>query len=125
MRIYIAASYPRKDEAIRLSTALSNKKNNIVSSWLFANEEGYSINENKEDKIKRMRKCAIRDLKEIKYCDMLVCFTGDNLTHGGRHTELGAALALGKRVVIIGKEESVFHYHPYVIAYKTIEEFLK
>lgn len=41
------------------------------------------------------------------------------------HVEFGYALALEKRMVIIGLRENIFHTHPMVEHYHTFEEFLE
>jgi len=121
MKIYIAASYPRKLDALVLGAKLIAYGHIVVSGWVFE-DEGYSDDQNK---FERMQDASIRDFKDVRECDLLVCLTdGENqLTHGGRHTELGIALALGKRVVVIGELEQVFHYYP-CMRRLTIEELL-
>ena len=51
--------------------------------------------------------------------DVLVAFSERPLSRddvrGGRHVELGVALAVGKPVVLVGKPEHVFHSHPGVV----------
>lgn len=117
-KIYIAASYPRKAEALDVAAKMKAMGYCVVSSWLYENE-GY----HGEDIDVRMRASARRDLQEIQECDMLVSLVGDDQTHGGRHSELGVALALGKIVIIIGAREQVFHWHSAVTVFNNVEEF--
>ena len=128
MKIYIAASYPRKEEAKFLADTLTNRHNEIVSGWILR-DEGYISDdriESKAQKFDRMQSAAIMDAKDIKECDILICFTDgrEQLTYGGRHTELGMAMALEKYVAIIGERESVFHYFPGVKVFRGISEKL-
>ena len=44
-------------------------------------------------------------------------------TRGGRHAEFGIALALGKRVIVIGPRENVFHALPAVERYESWAAF--
>lgn len=62
---------------------------------------------------------AIRDIAEVKACDVFVTVleNGTGLTRGGRHVELGAALALDKPVITIGNPENTFHFHQNVVRY--------
>lgn len=77
----------------------------VVSRW--HDEDGVSVYEKKDWAY--TAKKAQRDMDGVKECDCLIVFTGDDLSHGGRHSEFGMALALGKMTVIIGPRESVFH----------------
>jgi hypothetical protein len=88
MRIYIAASFPRKDDAIQLAKCLRTAGHRIVSRW-HDEDDGYAD-------VSQMPSRALRDLENIEKCHMLIQFTGDNLSHGGRHCELGIAIALRK-----------------------------
>jgi len=96
MKIYIAASYPRRKEAL----ALANQLDGVVSRWVFLEDTG------------PMEHRAVRDMEDIKRADVMIQFTGDGLSHGGRHAELG--LMLPKPVFLIGPREQVMHYHPSV-----------
>lgn len=52
---------------------------------------------------------ALRDLDDIHDANCLVMFTKPRSFTGGRHTEFGYALALGKRIILVGpKNENVF-----------------
>jgi hypothetical protein len=54
-------------------------------------------------------------MNDVIMSDEVVCLSGDAYSKGGRHSEVGAAIALGKRVWLIGPREQVFHYHPLVV----------
>ena len=101
-KIYIAASYPRKKQAVLLAKKMRSEGHIIVSQWHDL-DEGY-------DKMMGMEDRAERDFQNIKECDLFIEFTGDNLSHGGRHAEFGVALALGKEIKILGPREHVLHY---------------
>lgn len=101
-KVYIAASYPRKAEAAEYARQYAGKGYTVVSKWHDL-EEGYDKGE------ESLVVAAKRDLKNLMSCDVFVCLTGDKLSSGGRHTELGVAIALKKVIYIIGPRESVFH----------------
>jgi hypothetical protein len=117
MRIYIAASFPRKDEACRLRDILKTAGHKVVSRWL---DQEYSVYDTGGG-----AKEAYDDFSDIISSEMLIQITGDTLTHGGRHTELGIALALKKLCVIMGPREQVFHSLPIIAVCKTPEEVVK
>jgi hypothetical protein len=115
-RIYIAASFPRKQEAENLARLLERDDTQIVSEW-HEKDKAYADND------ELMRQRAIRDCKQVLMSNIFICFTGDTMTHGGRHQEFGIALSKVNVVVIIGPRESVLHYHPRVLQYNTLDEF--
>lgn len=58
---------------------------------------------------------AIEDFEDIQKCDTLMFFSENptvGYNSGGRHVELGIALALNKQIWVIGRRENVFHYYP-------------
>jgi nucleoside 2-deoxyribosyltransferase len=61
---------------------------------------------------------AASDLDELTRAELFVCFGEDRsamtLGRGGRHVELGYALALEMPIVLVGSAEHVFHRHPLV-----------
>ena len=71
---------------------------------------------------------AQEDLDDIFADEMVVSFTMDPKTtgyqSGGRHVEYGFSYALGKKMVIVGPEENVFHALPGVKRFDTFGEFL-
>lgn len=61
---------------------------------------------------------ATADLSELAGAAVLVCFgedaTATALGRGGRHVELGYALAQEIPTILVGDAEHVFHRHPAV-----------
>jgi len=57
---------------------------------------------------------AARDIADLKAADVLIAFTEEprvaNFPRGGRHVELGMAIALGKQVIVVGHRENVFTF---------------
>ncbi len=105
-RIYIAASFPRKAEAHDLARMLQDLGHLVVSRW--HDENGQSA----KDDPALWPKDAPRDVDDVLDCDIFLCLTGDTLSRGGRHTELGIALSTKKKVIILGPREQVFHALP-------------
>lgn len=64
---------------------------------------------------------ATMDLADVRRADICVAFTEPpeegHRGRGGRHTELGIALALGLRVLLVGPREHVFHCLPTVLQF--------
>jgi len=65
------------------------------------------------------------DVLDVMACDILVSFGHkEGGGQGGRHVEFGMGMALGKRLVLIGVREHIFHTAPQVEFYPTFEDFL-
>jgi hypothetical protein len=130
MKIYIAASYPRKAEAKTLALILAGHGHTIVSTWTEMDEgynnDGIRERESTYQYHKRLQAAAIRDVKQVKECDVIISFTdGENqLTRGGRHSEFGIAVGLNKKLICIGPKEHVLHYLPNINEFADLDSFL-
>lgn len=106
MKIYVAASFTKqKTEAAEVAATLRAVGHVITSRWLEVEPE-YDTSD--------MSRHALMDEADVRVADVIVCLTGDTASRGGRHTEVGIAIALNKRVILIGPREQVFHWHPLV-----------
>jgi hypothetical protein len=117
MKVYLAALFRRMEEMGRIADQLKAHGYEITSRWVYGGEATAGSTE----------ACALLDIEDVIACDMLISFThprGTMTSGGGRHVEFGYALALNKICVIIGPRENVFHHHPSVIQYGSIDEFL-
>jgi hypothetical protein len=78
-----------------------------------------------------MRDRATMDLEDLELAGVLVAFTEapramvEHGGRGGRHVELGYALSRGKKILLVGPRENVFHYLPGIAAYATWAECLE
>jgi hypothetical protein len=71
------------------------------------------------------RRFAIEDWQDVTSADVVLCFTEQPRTHagrGGRHVELGAALAVGAHVLVIGPAENVFCHLPQLQRFDTFSD---
>jgi len=114
IQVYIAASFPRKDEAIKLARDILEISDirggfpfDCASRWLSIEQAGYG--QGKVD-----TRFAKIDMADVSRCDIFVELSGDDKSHGGRSTELGMAIAWGKKVFVYGPYEQVFHGLPCV-----------
>lgn len=117
MRIYVAAMYSLRSEMVKVHEALVRGGHEPTSRWVDGAEENMSSAE-----------AAVMDMEDVYRADALLAFTYDRgkmFSGGGRHVELGMALAWGKRVFIVGGLENVFCYHPCVTQVQSVEEFLQ
>jgi hypothetical protein len=108
MDIYLSARFDRRAEIANYAPILLRHGFGIASSWLWDPQEPTWDG--------AVRAAAEVDLNELDHADVLIAFTeapnpiGGNT--GGRHVELGYALAKGKRIIVVGPRENVFHHLP-------------
>jgi nucleoside 2-deoxyribosyltransferase len=126
MTIYIAAKYPRRDEMRHVRTKLQIAGFTVTSRWL---DETTPLDSTLPESTPRScQRTAIIDLEDVDRADTFLFFSEDSLVgvpRGGRHVEMGFALAKGKRIIVIGDPENIFHYLPGIIHYPTLDSFLE
>ena len=114
MRLYVAASASNYALAEDLARDIRCWGHEVTSEW--HQQEVPPTYENQEmrgnEVISNMAKAACMDETHVRIADAIVIITGDTATRGGRHSECGIAIALGKRVYLLGPREQVFHWHP-------------
>lgn len=100
LKVYIAAPYPWRDSAIHVMRQLVDVGVQVTSTWLVVQEE--------------MADASARvDLADVARADVLIAINPPGWEEqgtGGRHVELGYALALKRPVVLVGQPSNVFHY---------------
>lgn len=125
MRIYLASRYSRKEELRTYRSLAESCGATVTSSWL---KESYSPNIHMSEVPEATsREIADIDLWDIRAADTFVFFSEDQdkqPPRGGRHFEMGYALAHDKRMFVIGKPENIFHFLPEIKFYDTFPEFL-
>lgn len=125
MKVYIAAQYLRRNEMRQVAEILKYNGIGVTSRWL---EESLPLGTQLPDiGPSDLRGFAEIDSQDIRDSDALVLFSEDplvGLPRGTRHTEFGYALGLGKRVIVIGGYENVFHYLPEVAHYASLGDFI-
>jgi hypothetical protein len=110
---YFAGSFNRKPELLEYLEQFEADGNHCTSRWLKGEHEV----DFQEDRSKLNYggygfEFAQEDVDDITRCELVVFFSSANHEskgRGGRHTEFGIALALGRPLVIIGERECAFH----------------
>jgi hypothetical protein len=106
MKVYIAGSFSAQ-LALRDVRDLMVPYVDVTSSWL--DEPTIEAHEgDRADWEKRAR--GNEDYLDIERSDAVAVFTSVPSTSGGLHLETGLALAMGKRVIVVGPRGNVFHY---------------
>ena len=124
-RIYLAARYSRRQELKGYAQQLRAYGFIVTSRWL----EGHSpiSPEGLSDEVALEQRTwfAQQDWEDLMAADICISFTEpprSSNTRGGRHVELGAALATRKRVIVVGHRENVFHCLPEIEFHRTWQD---
>ncbi len=115
MKIYVAGKWSESKYVKKVMEMLVARGHTITVDWT-----GHVH----PDKSKEY---AIEDIQGVKDCDVLVaCMWTSGVFYKGCWVEIGAALALDKKVVIIGHEvSSVFLGHPNIHVFNFKEDALE
>lgn len=126
-RIYIAARFSRRPEANRLAHVLQAAGHHITSRWVRPDCDhvlptGLSARAADAER----ERFALEDLQDLNDSNWVISLQEEPRSNdrGGRHVELGYAIALGMRITIVGPRETVFHHLPDIEHYPTMAEFL-
>ena len=126
MRIYLAARYSRREELCGYARILEAAGHEITSRWL---DGGHQIPPDQEEAVVRAEgeRFAREDIEDVRRAECVIAFTEqprEGTSRGGRHVELGLALAWEKRLRIVGPRENVFCWLPEVMVYPTFEDLM-
>jgi nucleoside 2-deoxyribosyltransferase len=108
-RFYLATKKDRSDQAADLLRALKSQ------GW----ERTYSWTSEEKGNAEQYSEIALKELKGVEEADVLIVLLPGGY---GTHVEIGAALALGKSVILHAPDHETldspypcpFHYHPNV-----------
>jgi hypothetical protein len=118
-RIYLAGRYGRRPELGQVRRALEAFGYLVTSRWLDGHPDGDGNDE----------RWAREDLEDIDAAGILVCYAERpgqrGRARGGRHVELGYALGTGKRVILVGPRENVFHHLARVTVVENTAQLLR
>lgn len=126
-RLYLAGAYAARDRLAQTAHSLEALGHTVTSRWLKATHaihpgtEGAALDHDQDYTATHVAE----DFADIDAADVLVLYTAvammdidrsladpyaaARLRAGGRHIETGYALARGKRVIVVGEPENIFH----------------
>lgn len=120
--IYLAARYSRCEEMRYVRDVLNTLDYAVTSRWIDCHGGKHPTSfttDTLNDDPAYCGKIALIDLEDLTAADTVISFTGGAGGKGGRHVEFGVAVALGKRLIVVGPREHVFHTLPQVEHYPT------
>lgn len=110
LTVALSARFERKEELKQIADRLRSEDFIVVSRWLESSTGPMA------EGLKDAQRVAIAeaDLHDVERCDVFAAFVesepAPGYARGGRHVELGAALALCRHVVLVGDAtENIFH----------------
>ena len=116
MRIYLASRYSRRREMLERGAELEAAGHVVTSRWI-AGDHQIADDLPDQERCAKQARNAQEDFDDLVESDVIISFTeapGSPYSRGGRHVELGIAIACGKRAVVVGHRENLFHYLPAV-----------
>lgn len=116
MKFYLASRYSRIEEMQAVRADLAAAGHEVTARWVNGNHQ---VSDD-ELTTELSAQFAHEDAEDLAAADTVISFTESprcGPTRGGRHVEFGLALALGKRVIVVGHRENVFHSLPAVEFY--------
>jgi hypothetical protein len=117
MKVYIAASFPRMEEAQNLGLKLEAMGFEITSYWHQGGETASEYHSGVR---------ALRDYLAVERSELFIELVGDlHKSRGGRHCELGLALAWNKKIMLVGSiDDCIFTNLPYLPRFESVEALL-
>jgi hypothetical protein len=111
MKLYLAAAYERGPEMQGVRDVLEAMGHEVTSRWI-DQEQGPERAEAADlaSDPGAFTQYADKDMDDLRAAETVISFTGGG--RGGRHVELGLAIAWGKHLVLVGEREHVFHALP-------------
>lgn len=136
-RFYLASRYSRRQELLGVRDVIEALGGEVTSRWLNGShqidDQGVPIGddgaalvdgpeqlETKKRAARLRKKFAQDDVEDLRRADVVIAFTEpprSSASRGGRHVELGLAIAWQKHVVVVGPRENVFCWLPEVEHY--------
>lgn len=116
LRIYLAGSWDRREELKGYASQVMEAGYEVTSRWLLKDYVIGGKVDVQQEISTLAQPFALEDVTDIRRADGILCFSDSNKSvRGGRHVELGIAVALEKSIVLVGPKENVFHTLPNVI----------
>lgn len=113
MKIYIACPYPERPYALVVRRFCLSQGWECCARWLDPSHDNLPAFQT----IDLQRVDALEDISDVAQCDVFIALNPDgyaNTGSGGRHVELGIAITLDKRIILIGDHSNIFHRLPSV-----------
>jgi hypothetical protein len=117
VKIYLMAAYHRHLAMQEIARAITASNHVITSRWIRGENAILDTDVGTGTLGDVEAQWARNDMHDLREAACCIGFSepGSTASRGGRHVELGMAIALGKSIVIIGGHEHIFHALPSII----------
>lgn len=118
MKVYLAARYQWIDKMKVEREKFLAAGFEITADWIESDEVNQARSRSENARL---------DLYGIAQADVFVLYAlpiGTMFSSGGRMTELGYAIALGKKVILVGERENVFCHLDNILAFNSTEDVI-
>jgi hypothetical protein len=126
-KIYLASRMGRRDQMREVRAQLQAMGHTVTSQWIDTEFDLTGGGSSVAPPDQRLKYCLI-DMEDVLRADWVISFTEDPDSsagkRGGRHVEFGIALAEGKRLILVGPRENIFHHHPRVELFTHTEDMI-
>ncbi len=115
IKVYLASRYSRHEEMQGVRDILRAFGIEVTSRWIDCHPDvvgDFGSSFTPRDLNSKPDECALlgqHDIDDLRAADTVISFTSGDGGKGGRHVEFGMAHALGKRLIVVGPRENVFH----------------
>ena len=118
MRIYLMAAYHRHQEMQAVAQRLTSLGHTVTSRWIWGGHQASKEAIGTGTLGEFERRFAEEDMADLYASEICIGFSepwpiipisGGRHPRGGRHVELGMALAWQKEIIVVGRAEHVFH----------------
>ena len=142
--IYLAGRYERRTELAIYRDQIHNLESGLVvkARWLDGDQQNAglgpalgiegecAVESNRTDaEAQAIRETLARhDYEDVQKADLLIAFTEEpsaKASRGGRHVELGLALAWRKHIWVVGPRENIFCHLQNILQYPTWADALR
>src|SRR5256885_1088546 len=111
MNLYIASKH--QDKAAALRERLICDGHTITARWITDDKKFCSgVAAYTDDERIALARMDEEDVRRASDGLVLIAEPEGVNVPGGKHVETGIAIALGRRVFVLGRRENIFHWHP-------------
>lgn len=122
-RIYITASYDRREEVVTITLELVQAGHEVTSTWALDESPVRTFPVQNEEDVQVNRNKAFANIQDIQSSDVFVCLSDEEYVRGGKHFEMGYAYSLCDNLYVVGHAELMQHYLANITILPDIEAF--
>jgi hypothetical protein len=121
MRVYLAAPFETRVQALEVAEAIKSLGHEVTSRWLTDHDTDFDAMT--ADDCARE---AIADFEDIWSARVLVMLNSGQFSRmsAGKHIELGYCLGIGNDAIVVGPDNHIFWHLPNVTRVDTIADAL-